>query len=66
MKPCTLWYRRVGTDVSYNHLEGGHNQQPLLPHLPVSGWLPPIFAWLTDEIPPRVVHYSPEEMLDNP
>ncbi len=69
MQPCTLWFKRdVREDVwEYNHLEDGHAQTRVpSPKTPgQAGWKGGLWqrshAWLTDDLPARVVHYGPDD-----
>lgn len=74
MTPCTLWFRYIQEDRlrldpwAFNHLEDGHatTTHPA-PKVAAAqgGWARArwerTWAWLTADVPPRVVHYGPGE-----
>lgn len=70
MKPITEWYRAVpDPDMEdFNHIEDGHvpltRPTPKTPEQ-VGPWSRGKWygyhAWLTDDVPPKVVHYGPDE-----
>ena len=73
MKPCTLWYRWVPIsphkeECVFNHLADGHEQgaKPAPMHEARKAWARAEWgkthAWLTDDVPPKVVHYGPEDL----
>jgi len=69
MQPCTLWFRfDPFKGWRYSHLEDGHADNPRPePKVPAqrTAWKGAQWsakrAWLTDELPARVVHYGPED-----
>lgn len=74
MSPCTLWYRFIPGERPrsdpwhFNHLEDGHPDidRPTPKHPDHAGWAHSrwqrVRAWLTTDVPPCVVHYSPDEV----
>jgi len=70
MKPVTKWFHQPTPEfeMAFNHLEDGHSQEcgPKA-HTPEQakqwkgGRWERVHAWLTDSMPARVVHYTPEE-----
>lgn len=72
MKPCTLWYRPThrGKANEFNHLADGHETgdtpAPKCPaHVAAwagAGWVA-VHAWLSDELPAKVVHTPAEETV---
>jgi hypothetical protein len=69
MNPCTLWYRHspVG-GWEFNHLDDEHQttEKPPPKHANHDSWLRSRWqrkhAWLTDEVPPKVVYYSDADL----
>lgn len=69
MTQTTLWYRATLDTWVFNHLSQGHEQgrhpAPKHPnHRPAwsRGEWSRKHAWLTDTVPPKVVHFGPEDL----
>lgn len=71
MNPVTVWYRKripgqMPADI--NHIEDGHNTtgRPTVKHPDQArtwrGEWECNHAWLTDDVPPRLVYYGPDDI----
>lgn len=70
MREVTMWYRFDTQTQQFepNHLGDGHEatDRPAARHAShVKGWSggkwQKVHCWLTDDVPPRIVYYSPDE-----
>jgi len=65
MKPVTAWYKYLPSLQiwDFNHIEDGHSTEnhPTKFPLRFPGQWAAYHRWLTDDVPPKLVAYSPEE-----